>query len=149
MKELNWDSFYGFLKAQGRVLPDYAEEGMTMGSQSVTAISRLVSMWLENGDVFHNEFVDTWLNDLSSEAEWLYYNIPETKGELEKVLDSSITEEGYAEVLYNVYKIIESKIGELNALPKKGNINKNSEERVFFVVLSKEDEEYKKYIPSA
>lgn len=131
MRDLNWDSFNRFFIVQEMYLPRRGQ-GKTMGTQAVTAISKLVYNWFAYGDVYHNEFIGGVRHDLTSYAEWLYWNIFEARKELSKVFDSSITEEEYTEILYNVFEIVESMVKDLKERPKKDSIYKNNEYRMFF-----------------
>ena len=47
-------------------------EGETKASQIVTAVTKLVYKWYNDGDVFDNTYLlDGWCNNLSSYANWL------------------------------------------------------------------------------
>ena len=50
-------------------------EGEDKGTQIAIATSKLVYKWFNDGDVFDNTYyLEGWANDLSSYANWLYYN---------------------------------------------------------------------------
>lgn len=54
-----------------RYMPQVGE-GETMASQCVTAVTKLVYKWFNDGDVYDNNYMmDGWGNDLSSYANWL------------------------------------------------------------------------------
>lgn len=68
---VNWSYFDKFSKLSDKYLPDRGE-GETMATQIVTAVSKLVYKWYNDGDVFDNtHYLDGWCNDLSSYANWL------------------------------------------------------------------------------
>ena len=54
-----------------KYLPSHGE-GETKASQIVTAVTKLVYKWYNDGDVFDNTYLlNGWCNDLSSYANWL------------------------------------------------------------------------------
>ena len=54
-------------------------------AQAVTAVSKLVYKWFNDGDVYDNRFaLPGWANDLSSYANWIEKYIPNTFTFLEK-----------------------------------------------------------------
>lgn len=57
-----------------------------MATQICTAVNKLVYKWYNDGDVFDNtHFLYGWCNNLSSYANWLYANVPETRFILERI----------------------------------------------------------------
>jgi len=75
----NWNYFdkYKALNYidKGGYLPDYGE-GDNMAQQCVTAISKLIYEWYNNGGTFDNHYaVRDTCNDVSSYANWLAYHI--------------------------------------------------------------------------
>lgn len=68
----DWSYFDKFEAVTDRYLPAMGE-GDTLATQIVTAVSKLVYKWYNDGDVFDNRFgLDGWCNDLSSYANWLH-----------------------------------------------------------------------------
>ncbi len=68
-------------------------EGDNMATQIVTAVTKLIYKWYNDGDVYDNSYcLEGWCNDLSSYANWLYKNVPETENILLKI--SSCLEDG-------------------------------------------------------
>lgn len=68
---VDWGYFNKFDKIDDKYLPD-AGEGETKATQIVTAVSKLVYKWYNDGDVFDNtHYLDGWCNDLSTYANWL------------------------------------------------------------------------------
>ena len=68
---VKWDYFNKFDEITDKyMLP--SGEGETKASQIVTAVSKLVYKWYNDGDVFDNtHYLNGWCNDLSSYANWL------------------------------------------------------------------------------
>lgn len=68
---VDWSYFDRFQITNDRYLP-VRGEGSTKASQIVTAVTKLVYKWYNDGDVYDNRyFMDGWCNDLSSYANWL------------------------------------------------------------------------------
>ncbi len=68
---VDWSYFDRFQIINDRYLP-VRGEGSTKASQIVTAVTKLVYKWYNDGDVYDNRyFMDGWCNDLSSYANWL------------------------------------------------------------------------------
>ena len=94
---VNWDYFDRFKKVTSNYLPDYGE-GDTIASQAVTAVTKLVYKWYNDGDVFDNtKYLEGWVNDLSSYANWLYNHTDRAKM-LENIFVIS-TESEYEDLL--------------------------------------------------
>ena len=73
-------------------------EGETKASQTVTAVSKLIYKWYNDGDVFDNtHYLDGWANDLSSYANWLY-EYTDADNILNKIADC-VTESDYEDLL--------------------------------------------------
>ena len=71
---VSWDYYEQFEEIENKYLPARGE-GRTMATQIVTAVSKLVYKWYNDGDVFDNTHnLEGWANDLSSFANWLYKN---------------------------------------------------------------------------
>lgn len=68
---VDWSYFNKFESISDKYLPSYGE-GETKASQIVTAVTKLVYKWYNDGDVYDNTHAMTgWANDLSSYANWL------------------------------------------------------------------------------
>ena len=103
-KELSWDDFSDpvtdriekeFLPANG--------EGDSMMSQAVTATTKLIYKWFNDGDVFDNTFgLQGWANDLSDYANWLDENIPEAASILERIKEVGSDESAYTQLLFDL-----------------------------------------------
>lgn len=73
---VDWSYFNKFDDILDRYLPGRGE-GETIATQIVTAVSKLVYKWYNDGDVFDNTHALTgWCNDLSSYANWLLMYAP-------------------------------------------------------------------------
>lgn len=68
---VDWSYFDRFEAIEDKYLPERGE-GENMATQIVTAVSKLVYKWYNDGDVYDNTGSMTgWANDLSSYANWL------------------------------------------------------------------------------
>lgn len=69
---VKWDYYDKFEELNDKYLP-MSGEGETKATQIVTAVTKLVYKWYNDGDVFDNSYaLEGWCNDLSSYANWLY-----------------------------------------------------------------------------
>lgn len=94
----NWSYFDKFEDIMDTFLPSYGE-GETLANQAVTAISKLVYKWYNDGDVYDNTYgLEGWANDLSSYANWLYRYIPESQEILDRI-DKANTESDYEDLI--------------------------------------------------
>ena len=74
MSGVNWDYYnnYKFNSISEKYLPDYGE-GDTMAEQIITAVSKLVYKYYNDGDVYDNtHYIDGFGNDLTTYANWLH-----------------------------------------------------------------------------
>ena len=61
-----WSYFNKFKELNNKYLPDMGE-GETKATQVVTAVTKLVYKWYNDGDVYDNTYMmKGWCNDLSS-----------------------------------------------------------------------------------
>lgn len=98
MNSVEWDYYDKFEEITNKYMPS-SGEGETKASQLVTAINKLVYKWYNDGDVYDNTYsMDGWCNDLSSYANWIYKNYPESQGILENIANI-ITDEEYEQIL--------------------------------------------------
>ena len=119
---VDWSYYDKFEKIEDKYLP-MRGEGETMATQIVTAVTKLVYKWYNDGDVFDNTHeLSGWWNDLSDYAQWLVkytdraemlYRISfiKTQSEYEdllKALTDSTNDVAYLE--------------EMDKKPKKGSI---------------------------
>ena len=95
------DDFDRWNEQNDRYLP-VSGEGKTMATQIVTAITKLVYKWFNDGDVFDNTgSMDGWFNDLSDYANWLAKYVPGADKVLSRVYGCRNDEE-YTELLYDL-----------------------------------------------
>lgn len=87
MNGVDWNYFNKFEPIEDIYLPTRGE-GDTMATQITTAVCKLVYKWYNDGDVFDNSYqLEGWWNDLSSFANWLYKNVPESQQILKEIRD--------------------------------------------------------------
>ena len=96
---VSWDYYDKFDDFNGKYLPERGE-GKTKATQIVTAVSKLVYKYYNDGDVFDNtKYLEGWANDLSSYANWLYHH---TTDNTEKILNKvyeCMTDDDYEQLL--------------------------------------------------
>ena len=84
-ENVDWGYFDKFDEISGIYLPPTGE-GETKATQLVTAISKLVYKWYNDGDVYDNTaYMEGWCNDLSSYANWIYANYLESQPILDRI----------------------------------------------------------------
>lgn len=118
---INWNEFDQFERICDTYLPARGE-GETMATQIVTAITKLVYKFYNDGDVFDNTYhLDGWANDLSSYANWLFTYINLT--ELEDIRHIK-TEDDYSVLLFKIANkcMNEEYLEQYKDEPKKGSI---------------------------
>lgn len=82
---VEWNYFNQFERFDDKYLP-IKGQGETMATQIVTAVTKLVYKWYNDGDVFDNNyFMQGWCNDLSSYANWLAKYVPEVAPILDNI----------------------------------------------------------------
>ena len=101
----NYYSDPGFKEVERLYLPDRGE-GDSKASQIVTAITKLVYKWYNDGDVYDNTgHLEGWANDLSSYANWLYKYVPSLRVILDRVYDC-YGDDDYEDLLKDLAEII-------------------------------------------
>lgn len=71
---VRWEYFDRYEDIMDKYLPATGE-GETVATQIVTAVTKLIYKWYNDGDVYDNTYImEGWCNDLSSYANWLYHN---------------------------------------------------------------------------
>jgi len=120
---VNWDFFDKFEKITDIYLPSRGE-GENMASQIVTAVSKLVYKWYNDGDVFDNVHspMTGWANDLSSYANWLA-RYTEAEPILDGICDC-FNDDDYEELLMNLANALldEKELERFALQPKVGSI---------------------------
>lgn len=81
-------------------------EGENKATQAVTATTKLIYKWYNDGDVFDNNYgLEGWANDLSSYANWLSNYIEGADDILSDIRDCN-TEEKYEKLLEDLAEFI-------------------------------------------
>lgn len=133
-----WSDFNRWNEQDEKYLPSIGE-GETMATQIVTATTKLVYKWFNDGDVFDNTgMLDGWWNDLSDYANWLAKYVPGADKILMRVYGCRNDEE-YTELLYDLCEALldMEDLKRWNEQPKQGSVY-NCEGRYRFV--EQEDE---------
>jgi len=95
---VQWSYFDKFDEVSNLYLPPVGE-GETKATQLVTAVSKLVYRWYNDGDVYDNTAsMEGWCNDLSSYANWIYANYAEALPILDRIYDV-YNDAGYEHIL--------------------------------------------------
>lgn len=141
---VGWEYFDKFKDSEDKYLPPQGD-GDTMATQLVTAVVKLIYKWFNDGDVFDNNYgLEGWANDLSSYANWIYKNIPECKGILDKIKTAYIDDD-YTNLLKS---LADSTLGnsklltELDKKPKVGSVYDADGPFSFYDYEDDEDDEY-------
>lgn len=118
-------------------------QGDRMATQIVTAVTKLIYKWFNDGDVYDNtRYLVGWENDLSSYANWLYKSGGGFGEEaLIKVFEAR-SDEDYEDVLYGVAEhfLNPSVLDILYSIPAEGNIYNCS--GPFKFIYCDEEEDY-------
>ena len=120
----DWSYFDKFTDDEA-YLPEIGE-GETQATQMVTALTKLIYKWYNDGDVFDNHYgLSGWANDLSSYANWLHkYCVDVFADEmLERIFHIS-TEGEYEDMLADLAEAIFDKdyLEMKDKLQKRGSI---------------------------
>jgi hypothetical protein len=122
---VEWSYYRQYAKTDEKYLPVWGE-GETLATQAVTALNKLIYKWYNDGDVYDNEYYMTgWCNDISSYANWLYYNIFGAANILLKIKEIH-SESEYEDLLkeFTEWLYQPGKLEALNNMPKKGTVYK-------------------------
>lgn len=135
-----WEDFNKFDEADELYLPTMGE-GETLATQIVTAVTKLVYKWFNDGDIYDNSTNPFRVsgNDLSSYANWLDQHTE--YGDILKRIGGCNTDDEYTTLLYDLCEAScdLEKLAEQNKKPKEGSIYKC--EGVFQIVEYPEDDE--------
>lgn len=144
---VSWGYFDRFDSIMDRYLP-VRGEGETKATQAVTALSKLIYKWYNDGDVYDNRYaLEGWANDLSDYANWLYKYLPETQQVLDEISNyQTVRKNGdYESVILQPladWLFDEDLLAELDQEPKVGSIyNCNGPYEFDESVGEEEDEE--------
>lgn len=98
MHGVSWNYFNKFKPIGEKYLPACGQ-GDTMATQIVTATSKLVYKWYNDGDIYDNtHYMSGFGNDLSTYANWLYKYAAGAAGILDRI-DSCFSESEYENIL--------------------------------------------------
>lgn len=118
-----WDYYDKYKETDQKYLPPEGE-GDNMATQIVTATTKLVYKWYNDGDVFDNTYhLEGWANDLSSYANWLEKHVPQAKPILACIAHAE-TNGQYENLLKQLVDATNDKdfLNEQEKLPKQGTI---------------------------
>lgn len=115
-----WSYFNKFKELNNKYLPDMGE-GETKATQIVTAVTKLVYKWYNDGDVYDNTYMmKGWCNDLSSYANWLHKNCGEEVQLILEKISKCYGDSDYEDLLAELAdKLMDAKeLEKLNNQPK-------------------------------
>lgn len=138
---VNWSYYDKFEELDNKYLPTYGE-GETVATQIITAVTKLIYKWYNDGDVFDNtHHLEGWANDLSSYANWLYEHT-EADGILANIVNC-YTESDYEDLLKELAdKLLdEDYLAEQNNNKKVGTIYKCGGIFKFVEVYDEDDDD--------
>ena len=118
---VNWGRYDELEKYDDKYLPPNGQ-GDTMATQTVTAITKIVYKWYNDGDVYDNTgYLEGWWNDLSSYANWLYNRVGCV--ELLRIFETR-TESEYEDLLWEVTNSLfdDERLESLSKKPAVGSI---------------------------
>lgn len=126
-KVVDWGYFKKFDGIKEKYLPDF-DEGKTKANQIVTAVTRLIYKYYNNGDVYDNAFcTESAYNDLSSYANWLIkYSGMKKVNSILKEIFVCYTEAEYTNILKELAEtlLVEEYLAEQDKIEKVGTIYK-------------------------
>ena len=120
----DWSYFDRFEETNDRYLPPMGQ-GDTLATQTVTAVTKLIYKWYNDGDVYDNvnSPLSGWLNDLSSYANWLWNQFPDAQDILARIA-KCYTDGDYEDLLADLADLLldMDRLDGLNNLPAAGDI---------------------------
>ncbi len=98
-------------------------DGDNMASQAVTATTRLIYKWFNNGDVYDNSYgLSGWANDISGSANWLAKHVPGARDILWRIQKTHSEEEYVSNILWPLFNLVyDPKL--LSSLEKKPKVD--------------------------
>ena len=120
---VRWTEFDKFSDIEQKYLPDMGE-GDNMATQVVTACSKLIYKWYNDGDTYDNTNMEGWANDLSDYANWLA-EYAGCQHILDQVFEISYDDhDAYENILFDLasYCYDEEFLAECEKKPKQGSI---------------------------
>lgn len=139
---VDWGYYDKFDGVTDKYLP-IKGEGETKATQIVTAVTKLVYKYYNDGDVFDNTgYLEGWCNDLSTYANWLYHRTTEEAQAIldgiKNCYDDSMYENLLKELTDELFK--EEYLAEQNKIKKEFTIY-NYDGKFKFVEYDEDDEE--------
>lgn len=123
---VDWSFFNKFDHVNDLYLPAIGE-GTTKATQTVTAVTKLVFKWYNDGDVYDNvnSPLEGWCNDLSSYANWLLKYRPEA-GNILYGIGNCYNDGEYEDLLAELAELLldDEDLERLNKEPAEGSIYK-------------------------
>jgi hypothetical protein len=119
---VDW-SYYDKFQDDEKYLPR-SGEGETKASQLVTALTKLIYKWYNDGDVFDNNYhLEGWANDLSSYANWIYKYYRKSRPILDRIYEIKSNDE-YEVLLKDLADLFfnDAFLAKENESPKEGSI---------------------------
>lgn len=96
---VDWGYYDKFDGINDKYLPMQGE-GNTKATQIVTALTKLVYKYYNDGDVFDNtHHLKGWANNLSDYANWLYYHTTDKAEEILNKISKCYTDDDYEDLL--------------------------------------------------
>ena len=138
---VSWSYYNKFGSIEDKYLPERGE-GETRATQIMTAVSKLVYKWYNDGDVFDNTYhIKGWCNNLSSYANWLdkYANVYDILDKIKSCYSCDEYEDLLKELTDRTHD--EAFLEEQNKLPKIDSIY-SCEGRFEFKEADDDDEWY-------
>ena len=98
-------------------------DGDTMASQAVTATTKLIYKWFNDGDVYDNSYgLSGWFNDISGSANWLAKHVPGARDILWRIRETHSKEEYVSNILWPLFNLVyDAKL--LSSLEKKPKVD--------------------------
>lgn len=105
-----------------KYLPDHGD-GDNMASQAVTAATKLIYKWFNDGDVYDNSYgLSGWANDISGSANWLAKHVPGARDILWRIQKTHSEEEYVSNILWPLFNLVyDAKL--LSSLEKKPKVD--------------------------
>lgn len=139
---VDWDHYDQYEPFMDQYLPAQGQ-GDTRATQLVTAITKLIYKWYNDGDVYDNNYgMDGWCNDLSSYANWIYNTYPMTQRILNKIKDT-FTDSDYENILMELAAVCfdNDLLAKENEKPADGSIYTESGPFSFNDAIEEDEED--------
>lgn len=126
VKEIRWEDFSDPVtdEMENKYLPSQGE-GDNMATQAVTAVTKIIYRWFNDGDVFDNTYgLEGFANNLSSYANWLHENIPEAAVVLSGIEEVGGRKKAYTKLLFDLEHavLVPEVLAKYEAQPATGTV---------------------------